>query len=124
MTTKIIWRLKEQPTSEQLRELVKDGILTKDEARQVLFNSVEENSEGHTSGRTKESLEEEIKFLRQLVEKLSNNNTYEIVKYVQQIEPVWRTRPWYASYGTWCDTSKNTVNLSTSTFSAINTNTL
>lgn len=37
MTTKLKWRLKDQPTGENLAELVKSGVLTKDEAREILL---------------------------------------------------------------------------------------
>jgi len=65
--TKLVWRLGERPTSEELRNLISDEIISKEEARKILFN--EETQED----RDKKSLEEEIKFLRKLVEKLSNS---------------------------------------------------
>lgn len=93
--TKIIWRLKEQPTSESLRELVKDKILTNEEARQILFTSETEEE------RDKSSLEAEIKFLREVVDKLSadRNHTIQVIKQIP-----YKTI-WYSPYQDWCSTS-------------------
>ena len=95
---KIIWRLKEQPSSESLRELVKDSILTKEEAREILFSSETEED------RDKKSLESEIKFLRELVDKLSSNKLPGVVKVIKEIQSPWEIWGWYKSYQWWCDT--------------------
>ena len=55
--TKLIWRLNKLPTTEELRELVKDKIITNEEARDILFNFESEED------RDSESLKSEIKFL-------------------------------------------------------------
>ena len=93
--TKLIWRLKEQPTSESLRELVKDKILTNEEAREILFSSetVEE--------RDNDSLKNEIKFLRDLVEKLSQNRS-QIVEVIKEVRRPYYNWDWYKPYTTWC----------------------
>ena len=121
MTKKIIWRLKEQPTSEMLRELVKDQILTKDEAREILFNLQEE------SERDNESLKQEIKFLRELVEKLSERQ--KVVEIIREIEKPYQPSPWWRPYQYWCGgtTLTNTsdtitlANATSSNFSDIKT---
>ena len=95
MTKKIVWRLKEQPTSEMLRELVKDGILTKEEAREILFN-LEEQTE-----RDNESLKQEIKFLRELVEKLADSQ--KVVKIIREIEKPYYPYRWWKPYECWRD---------------------
>ena len=97
MTKKLVWRLKEQPTSEMLRELVKDNILTKDEAREILFNLEEQTD------RDIESLKSEIKFLRELVEKLANSQ--KVVKIIREIESPYYSYPWWRPYDTWCTNS-------------------
>ena len=98
MMKKIIWRLKEQPSSESLRELVKDSILTKEEAREILFSSETEED------RDKKSLESEIKFLRELVDKLSSNKLPGVVKVIKEIQSSWEIWGWYKPYQWWCDT--------------------
>jgi len=105
MTKKKIWRLKEQPTAESLRELVKDNILTKDEARAILF------SEEEQIDRDKKSLEDEIKFLRGLVEQLSKRDNTRIIETIKEIEKPWRRFDWYRPYYGWCDTSGSTLKL-------------
>jgi len=98
MTKKIIWRLKEQPTSEMLRELVKDGILTKEEAREILFNLEEQTD------RDIEGLKSEIKFLRELVEKLAQNKG-QIIERIREVEkPYWRQYLWWEPYWKWTTT--------------------
>ena len=64
----LVWRLKEQPTTEKLRELVKDEIITKDEARDILFNKVDNDE------RVK-SLKEQVEFLEKVVKALSEKGT-------------------------------------------------
>ena len=96
MMKKLIWRLKEQPTSESLQELVSSQILTKDEAREILFSSETEED------RDKKSLESEIKFLRDLVEKLSQGNNGRIVEIIREVEKPYRVYPWYPCYQSWC----------------------
>jgi len=104
MMKKLIWRLKEQPTSESLRELVKDNLLTKEEARTILFNLLEEND------RDKESLQSEIKFLRDLVEKLASKS--QIITTIREVEIPYKNYPWYSPYITWVNCG------STGTFTA------
>lgn len=108
---KIVWRLKEQPTAESLRELVKDKILTQEEAREILFSSevVEE--------RNNDSLKAEIKFLRELVEKLSQNRSQivEVIKEVKVPQTVY-IKDWYEPYRIWCGTD-----VGSSTVQAFNT---
>jgi polyhydroxyalkanoate synthesis regulator phasin len=94
MTKKIVWRLKEQPTAEMLRDLVASGILNKEEAREILFNLQEETE------RDNESLKQEIKFLRELVEKLAS--IQKVVEIIREIEKPYCPKPWYNPYKYWC----------------------
>jgi len=100
--TKIVWRLNEKPTSQSLRELVKDKILSVDEAREILFSSQTEED------RDKKSLESEIKFLRELVEKLSQNNNTKIIEVITEVEKPWKQYPWYQPYWQYCN-SQNKI---------------
>lgn len=92
MTTKIKWRLKQLPTVGELALLVHDGILTKEQAQEVLF-SLETDED-----RDKQSLQDEIKFLRELVESLSKNKPERIVETIRYIEKPYVTAPWYHPY--------------------------
>ena len=63
------WRLSNLPTVEELRDLVKDKIITQEEAREILFRT--ETIEDKDI----KSLETEVKFLKELVERLSMGYT-------------------------------------------------
>ncbi len=97
MTKKLSWRLSKLPSVEELRELVKDKIITQEEAREVLFNFETEEE------RDSKSLKEEIKFLRETVEKLSSNQTGKITEIIREIQPVYRNYGWYQPYYNWCN---------------------
>lgn len=85
--------MKETPTSTGLRELVKDQILSKDEAREILFNLEEPNE------RDIKSLEQEIKFLRDVIQRLTSRS--EIVTIIKKVEKPYREYYWYKPYWTW-----------------------
>jgi hypothetical protein len=109
MKKKIIWRLSKLPTPDEIRELVKDKIITQEEAREILL------SESDIDERDKKSLEEEIKFLRQIVEKTTSRNT--IVETIKYIEKYYYSNPWFATYTSWCSgtyTQGTTSNLAMS----------
>jgi hypothetical protein len=99
---KLVWRLKEQPTAESLQKLVSSGILSKEEAKEVLFNQETEED------RDKKSLESEIKFLRDLVEKLSQGNNSRIVEVIREVERPYKVYPWVQYYNGWCDSVTTT----------------
>lgn len=94
--TKIVWRLANRPTSEDVVKLLASGIIDKDEAKEILFN-FEEDGE-----RDKKSLESEIKFLRELVERLSKGSTNQIIETIRYVEKPYIQYPWYQPYVTWC----------------------
>lgn len=88
------WRLFELPTPAEVGQLVRDEILTKEEAREILISK--ENDEE----RDKKSLQGEIKFLRELVEKLSSNRKSDIIREITVIEKPYRQQPWFQPYYT------------------------
>lgn len=53
------WRLSNLPTVEELRDLVKDKIITQDEAREILFSKEAEDIS---------SLKKEVEVLRRIVQ--------------------------------------------------------
>ena len=98
MTKNLKWRLSKLPTVEELLQLVKDKVITQEEAKEVLFSSETEED------RDKDSLKEEIKFLKQVVENLSRNNSARIVEIIREVEKPWKPYPWYQPYQAWCGT--------------------
>ncbi|MCR4286334.1 MAG: hypothetical protein NUW00_05565 [Candidatus Kaiserbacteria bacterium] len=113
MKTRNVWRLANRPTSEDVVKLLSSGIITKEEAKDILFN-VEEEGE-----RDKKSLESEIKFLRELVERLSNGNQTKIIETIRYVEKPYIQYPWYQPYQYWCGTS-SLGSVTTSTNNALN----
>ena len=91
MKKKLVWRLRESPSAENLERLVHSELLTKDEAREILFS--------HEDERSDDSLKSEIKFLRELVEKLSKRD--KVVEVIREIEKPYTIYPWYRPYATW-----------------------
>lgn len=88
------WRLSKLPTPDEIRELVKDKIITQEEARQILFDHVEAGNE--------QALKDEIKFLRTLVDKLSQNRT-QIIETIKEVEKPYYRFDWYQPYHTYCN---------------------
>lgn len=110
MKTKLKWRLGKLPTPSEVLELVKDKLITNEEAREILFN--EETEEDIKV----ESLKEEIKFLRETIERLSDKKT--ISETIQVVIPKYITQPFYQPYYSWtypnwsyCTTTGGSTNL-------------
>ena len=99
----LVWRLGKLPTVEEVNTLLQNKIITQEEAREILFNTrtVEE--------RDKNSLEAEIKFLRELVDKLANRQQIiETFKTIEVQKPNYPTQSWFKPYNVWCmNTSAN-----------------
>lgn len=103
MTKKLVWRLSQKPTVSELTVLLEKGIITKEEAKEVLFNQEEQVD------RDKKSLEGEVRFLRELVEKLSNNQRSTIIETIKYVEKPYQQYPWIYPYQVWCGTGSTTV---------------
>jgi hypothetical protein len=97
--TKLVWRLRESPTADKISLLVNTGILTKEEAREILLNQETKES------RDMESLKFEIKFLRELVEKLSDRS--QIVEIIKEIKVPYYRQDWWRPYEIWYQTTGN-----------------
>lgn len=97
MTTKIKWRLGKLPTPDEVMLLQKQSILTKEEAREILFSL--ENDED----RDNKSLQDEIVFLRTLVKSLADSKTIATHIYTlpNEYKP-WHIQPWYPQYTAFC----------------------
>lgn len=96
MTKNLVWRLSKLPTPDELVQLVKDKIITQEEAREILFKSETQED------RDADSLKAEIKFLRELVEKLAQKpaQIVEMIKYVEKPYYKWN---WYEPYRVYCN---------------------
>ncbi len=92
------WRLSKLPSSDEVLALIKDGVITKEEGKEILFTTEREEE------RDEASLKAEIKFLRELVEKLSNRQTDRVVEVIREIKVPYTRYPWYQPYAVWCST--------------------
>ena len=90
MTKQLKWRLGKLPTVEELQNLVKDKIITNEEARQILFNEEE------VTKRRIDSYKEEIKFLKQIIDKLGEPKV--VREYITQYIPHYISQPFYVPY--------------------------
>lgn len=100
--TNLKWRLGKLPSVDEVLSLMDKNLITKEEAKEILFNSETQVE------RDKESLESEIKFLRELVEKLSKGRT-EIIEKIRYIEKPYYYNPWWRQYDVWCGGSTLTT---------------
>lgn len=101
MTKKLNWRLSELPTGSEVAELVKQEVITKEEARQILFSEKEEKL---TSER-EENYKKQIAFLEDLVKDLSKRQTTVIREpfistIVGRYRPSWPNTVWCSTGGT------------------------
>ncbi len=94
--TNLKWRLGKLPSVTEVTLLIEKSLITEDEARDILFSS--ETQEGKNI----ESLEAEIKFLKELVEKLSSKSEVRIIETIKEIERPYRNWDWYGPTVTYC----------------------
>jgi hypothetical protein len=98
------WRLTDLPTGDEVASLVEQKVITTEEARQILFNEDKDSST-----KVKE-LEEEVKFLRELCDKLAAKTTggwQTIVHEYRGYHPYYHR--WYGTYGGVINTLNSTV---------------
>lgn len=112
MTTKLKWRLGKLPTSNEVIDLLTQKLITKEEAREILFNEIDE------SKRDEESLKEEIKFLKELVSKLTSRSN--IVETIRYVEKPYSTYTWYRPYEVYCSTGIPNSSYTTATLGTNN----
>lgn len=90
---KNIWRLSTQPTVDEITTLLDKGVITKQEAKEILFRNEEEIK----TDQLKE-IKEEIKFLRDIVLQLSKKSPEIVYKHIyDHIE----RKPYYSYWNEW-----------------------
>lgn len=87
MKTELQWRLGKLPTVEQVKQLVDDKLITKEEARDILFNEV--TPEKIDVDTETKALKEQIKFMEKVIDNLSKNK-HSVITY----NPHYPTRYW------------------------------
>lgn len=91
MTNELKWRLQELPTGGEIADLVSQEVITKEEARQILFSKPSKESDSEVI----KTLKAEINFLRELTERLANKSYVGINTW----QP-YTGYPWYRYYNT------------------------
>ena len=99
------WRLSKLPTPSDVVQLVNSELITQEEAKEILFDKVDKGDV--------ESLKQEIKFLRQLVDKLSDKPA--VIETIRTIKKPYYNWSWYKPYEVWCSTSTVTDDIVTYT---------
>lgn len=91
-TKKLVWKLKDLPTGDELASLVEQKVITPEEAREIIL------SEEKVDSNALKAKEEEIKFLRDLVDTLArrHNGWTTIYHEYERLTP--RYPVWYTSY--------------------------
>ena len=119
MTKKLKWRLSKLPTVDEITLLVEKKILKEEEAKEILFSLETEED------RDAENLKSEIKFLREMVDKLSKDRN-QIITIIKEIEtPKYIKYSWYQQYDVWCSvpyaitTCDSINNVSNSTYNTL-----
>ena len=68
----LVWRLKELPSAEGVSRLVEQGIITTDQAKEILFSKpVEKNTNEEIN-----ALHEQVKFLQGLIDRLVSQRSH------------------------------------------------
>jgi hypothetical protein len=69
MKTKLNWRLSELPNASEVADLVEQEVITKEEARSILFKTEDERNKDEEV----KALREQIKFMEKVVDALTRN---------------------------------------------------
>jgi hypothetical protein len=96
MTTQLKWRLTKLPTVDEITTLLKEKIISQEEAKDILFNKETETD------RDIESYKQEIKFLKEVIEKLGDRKA--IIQVVKEYVPHYISQPFYEPYWTYTTT--------------------
>lgn len=110
----LTWKLNELPNAGELADLVDSGVISKDEARDIMFGSAESDKDKI------EALEKLVDFLQGLVKDLTKNKQT-FVPYEKTIYVDRSIRPYFDKY--WLSTSK-ALGSSGVTFNAVNSGTV
>jgi hypothetical protein len=110
---KLVWRLGKLPSPDEVRELVKDKIITQEEARDILFREDEPESNDPPDSARTENLKAEIKFLRELVEQLSKDRRSVVTEYIYKTIPSSGT--WTYPYTVYCSNTAGSSQLTYTT---------
>lgn len=95
------WRLANKPTLKDVEKMLDLEIISKEEARQMLFSEETENEKI-------KALEEQVEFLKSVIDKMPYNSPQVVYQYITRYVPqyTWTGTPWH---GTTVLVGSNTV---------------
>lgn len=95
MTKNLKWRLKELPDGEEVALLVEQKVITKEEARELLFSDTKQADESVVI----KALKKQIEFLEGLVKELAKDNsrTVYVDRYIDHWKPRWPEVTWMST---------------------------
>lgn len=88
MKKKLNWRLSELPNASEVADLVEQEVITKDEARDVLFKTEDERNKDEEV----KALREQVKFMEKVVDALTRNK-HTTITYTPSYPSYWRWTP-------------------------------
>lgn len=109
----LTWKLKDMPSAGELANLVNSEVITRDEAREIMFGNADDDKAKI------EALEKMVEFLQGLVENLSKNKTTTYIPYERTVYIDRTVRPYWDRY--WSGTEKVLVNNGMTLTSTLNT---
>lgn len=96
-TKNLTWKLKDAPTATEVAELVDSGIITAEQAREIIFGAAESDKDKI------ETLQEINKFLQDVIKDLARNKTTIVQPITRTLE--YTPRPYF--HTTWANVSDN-----------------
>ena len=91
------WRLKEQPTAENVSQLVEKGILTQKEARNIILEETGDIKQSEI-----DEIRNEVKLLRDLV--INQREPVKIIKIIERYKDYYDPFRWFHPYWTYYST--------------------
>jgi hypothetical protein len=85
LEVKLKWRLSEKPTSENVRMLKQDGLISTEEARQILFSEEKSLSKDEAV----KALEEQVEFLKNVIDKIASKPANVVWGYINTYTPTY-----------------------------------
>lgn len=105
---RLVWKLKDKPSAEGVAMLVEHGVLSKEEAREIILREVTEDTD------EVKALKEMVETLQEMVRDLLSRPNIQLVPYTKVIEVPRRLTPYWERYWTAGSTAGDMVNMSSS----------
>lgn len=112
---RLVWKLKELPSAEGVSKLVEQGVLEKEEAREILFKETTEDTD------EVKALKEMVQTMKEMVDDLLKRPNVQLVPYTKVVEVPRRYKPYWEE--NWICTTSGSGGLSINSTSGSSGNT-